>query len=101
MASARRIQRTNAYLLYQKDVYGCHSKLASKRVTRNPFLKLHPYWASAKELRGLLEWCPDSSLQKPEPRSWWNFFGSESGQGDGDRSSGWDLIYRGRLPWDH
>jgi hypothetical protein len=97
----RLIQLKNAYLPFQGDLYGCHSKLASKRIARNPFLRFHPYWASAKELRGLLEWCPDDRLQKPEPRSWWNVFGSGSRRGDGDRDSGWDLVYPGQLPWDN
>ena len=94
------IQLTNAYLPYKKDAYGCHSTLVSKRTTRNSFLRFHPYWASAKELRGLLEWCPDGRLRKPKPRPWWKF-GSENGRGGGDRDSDWDLIYPGRLPWDH
>ena len=93
------IQLANAFLPYKKDTYGCHSTLVSKRTARNPFLRFHPYWASAKELRELLEWCPDSRLRKPEPRPWWSFR-SESG-GGGERDSGWDLVYRGQLPWDH
>jgi len=95
------VQHTNAYLLYKEDAYGCHSALASKRIARNPFLRFHPYWASAKELRGLLEWCPDGRLREPESRPWWNFFSSRSAQGGGDRDSGWDLVYPGRLPWGH
>ena len=97
----RRIQLANAYLPYKQDAYGCHSILASKRTARNPFLRFHPYWASAKELRELLEWCPDGRLQKPEPRPWWKFLGSDNERGGGDEDSGWDLIYRGQLPWDH
>jgi len=98
---ARKGELANTHLLYKKDAYGCHSTLASKRIARNPFLRLHPYWASAKELRGLLDWCPDGRFQEPEPRSWWNFFDSGSRQDSGDRDSGWDIVYRGRLPWDH
>lgn len=89
----------NAYLPYTKDMYGCHSTLAAKRVARNPFLRFHPYWASAKELRGLLEWCPDGRFRKQERRPWWNFFDSESGRRDGDEDSDWDLVYPGQLPW--
>lgn len=101
MVLTRPIQFTNAYLPYKKDTYGCHSTLVSKRIARNPFLRFHPYWASAKELRGLLEWCPDSRLRKPKPRPWWNFFRSDSGPDGGGGDSGWDLVYRGQLPWDH
>jgi len=101
MDESKKGELTNAYLPYKKDAYGCHSTLVSKRITRNPFLRFHPYWASAKELRELLEWCPDGRYQKPKPRSWWKFFGSESGHSNGDRDSGWNLVYQGQLPWDN
>jgi len=97
---AKHGELTNAYLPYQMDLYGCHSELVSKRIARNPFLRFHPYWASAKELRGLLEWCPDGRSQNSRRRPWWNLFGSESGRSDGDKDSAWDLVYTGRLPWD-
>ncbi|KAF9787869.1 hypothetical protein BJ322DRAFT_1105910 [Thelephora terrestris] len=97
---AKHGELTNAYLPYKRDTYGCHSKLASKRIARNPFLRFHPYWASAKELRGLLEWCPDGGSQKPERNSWWNFFGSVNERGNSGRDSDWDSVYPGELPWD-
>lgn len=96
---AKQGELTNAYFPFMRDTYGCHSKLASKRIARNPFLRFHPYWASAKELRGLLEWCPDGRFQRQGRRPLRNFLESETGEGD--RDSGWDLAYPGRLPWDN
>ena len=95
------VQLANAYLPFKKDLYGCHSKLASKRIARNPFLRFHPYWASAKELRALLEWCPDGRSRKPGRRLWWNMFDSDSRRDDGGGDSSWDLVYPGQLPWDN
>lgn len=70
--SARIGEVKNGYAPYQLDLYGCHDFLLAKRRTRNPFLRFHPYHASAPELRGLLEWCPDDA----------------------------GMVYNGPLPWD-
>ncbi|KAG6370959.1 hypothetical protein JVT61DRAFT_10671 [Boletus reticuloceps] len=73
--TARQGELKNGYHPYTLDIYGCHDFLASKRRGRNPFLRFHPYHASAPELRGLLEWCPDDPkaiYQGPLP---WEVFG--------------------------
>ncbi|KAI9572340.1 hypothetical protein HD554DRAFT_1672370 [Boletus coccyginus] len=57
--TAREGELKNGYQPYTLDVYGCHDVLVSKRRGRNPFIRFHSYHASAPELRGLLEWCPD------------------------------------------
>ncbi|KAF9231405.1 hypothetical protein BU15DRAFT_56157 [Melanogaster broomeanus] len=72
ITTAREGEFRNGYQPYTLDVYGCHDFLLSKRRGRNPFIRFHSYHASAPELRGLLEWCPD------DPKE----------------------IYRGPLPWD-
>lgn len=72
LARAQEGELQNGYLPYSNDVYGCHDFLLAKRRARNPALRFHPYHASAPELRGLLEWCPN------DPRE----------------------IYRDPLPWD-
>ncbi|KAH7888318.1 hypothetical protein F5I97DRAFT_1803768 [Phlebopus sp. FC_14] len=72
LQTAREGELMNGYKPYIADVYGCHNFLLSKRRARNPSLRFHPYHASAPELRGLLEWCPDDPTE----------------------------IYQGRLPWD-
>lgn len=33
---------------YLKDTYGCHSELISKRKSRNPYRRYHPYHTSGK-----------------------------------------------------
>ncbi|KAG1809466.1 hypothetical protein EV424DRAFT_1422997 [Suillus variegatus] len=70
--SARIGEVKNGYAPYQLDLYGCHDFLLAKRRARNPFLRFHSYHASAPELRGLLEWCPDDA----------------------------GMVYNGPLPWD-
>ncbi|KAG1870472.1 hypothetical protein C8R48DRAFT_760590 [Suillus tomentosus] len=70
--SARIGEVKNGYAPYQLDLYGCHDFLLAKRRARNPFLRFHSYHASAPELRGLLEWCPDDA----------------------------GMVYNGLLPWD-
>lgn len=70
-------QRQNGYLPYLQDVYGCHDFLLSKRRSRNPFNRFHPYFTSSPELVGLFNWCPGPS---------------EGGQ---------TALYMGPLPWDN
>ncbi|KAG2072261.1 hypothetical protein BDR04DRAFT_1096845 [Suillus decipiens] len=70
--SARIGEVANGYAPYELDLYGCHGFLLAKRRARNPFLRFHSYHASAPELRGLLEWCPDDAR----------------------------MVYDGPLPWD-
>ncbi|KAG1745444.1 uncharacterized protein EDB91DRAFT_1120901 [Suillus paluster] len=70
--SARMGEVNNGYAPYNIDLYGCHDFLLAKRRGRNPFLRFHSYHASAPELRGLLEWCPDDAR----------------------------MVYDGPLPWD-
>ena len=70
-------QLQNGYLPYTEDTYGCHGVLLAKRRARNPFLRHHPYYSSAPELRALLDWCPDQ----------------DSG---GDQTD----VFPGPLPWD-
>lgn len=70
--SARIGEVKNGYAPYKLDLYGCHDFLLAKRRARNPFLRFHSYHASAPELRGLLEWCPDDER----------------------------MVYDGPLPWD-
>ncbi|KAF9219610.1 hypothetical protein BS17DRAFT_716987 [Gyrodon lividus] len=72
LATARQGEFKNGYQPYTLDLYGCHDFLLSKRRARNPFIRFHSYHASAPELRGLIEWCPDDPKQ----------------------------IYQGPLPWD-
>ncbi|KIY43292.1 hypothetical protein FISHEDRAFT_53741 [Fistulina hepatica ATCC 64428] len=67
-------EKTNGYLPYSQDLYGCHGYLQSKRLQRNPFARFHSYYTSSPELSSLLDWCPDSS--------------------SGTR------LFDGRLPWD-
>ena len=74
-SSLRQLQ--NGYLPYTEDTYGCHGVLLAKRRARNPFLRHHPYYSSAPELRALLDWCPDQ----------------DSG---GDQTD----VFPGPLPWD-
>lgn len=48
---------------FLKDAYGCHGQLAQKRKNRNHFRRFHPYFSSAPEMAGLMDWCPrDNSL---------------------------------------
>ncbi|KIK98578.1 hypothetical protein PAXRUDRAFT_133925 [Paxillus rubicundulus Ve08.2h10] len=71
VATAREGEFTNGYKPYTLDLYGCHDFLLSKRRSRNPFIRFHSYHASAPELRGLLEWCPDDSqVIYPGPLPW-------------------------------
>jgi len=86
----------NAYLPYQKDLYGCHTLLLSKRTSRNPFMRFHPYFTSAPELRGLLSWCPDDLSSN----SWWSRLFSSSRTESSQESGRWSMLYPGRLPWD-
>ncbi|KAK4704890.1 hypothetical protein P7C70_g1323, partial [Phenoliferia sp. Uapishka_3] len=53
------------------DSYGCKGSLLAKRRQRNPYRRYHPYYSSAPELTGLLDYCP-----------------TKNG------------VYDGRLPWD-
>ncbi len=66
-----KLERTNAYSLFDKDMYGCHGKLLAKRKARNPTRRFHPYFSSAPEIAGLLNWCPpdQSGLQGIYPES--------------------------------
>ncbi|GAA5839997.1 hypothetical protein JCM3766R1_000636 [Sporobolomyces carnicolor] len=65
-------EKQNGYKPFEKDLYGCHAFLGSKRQTRNPYRRFHGYHSSAPELRGILEYCPDQG----------------------------DTLYDGTLPWD-
>ncbi|PFH52063.1 hypothetical protein AMATHDRAFT_74551 [Amanita thiersii Skay4041] len=67
----------NGYIPYLKDLYGCHSFLASKRRRRNPHLRFPPYIHSTPHLAFLLNWCP------------------------GPTEKGASTIFAGDLPWDH
>lgn len=64
-------QRQNGYLLFEKDMYGCHGALLNKRKARNPARRFHPYFSSAPEIAGLLNWCPPDQigLQGTYPQS--------------------------------
>ena len=70
-------QRKNGYLPYSVDTYGCHDVLLSKRRSRNPFIRFHPYFTSSPELAPLFNWCPSSSV-------------------DGGQTA----VFSGPLPWD-
>ncbi|KAG9316202.1 hypothetical protein JVU11DRAFT_2228 [Chiua virens] len=72
---AREGERANGYKPYTLDTYGCHDFLLAKRRNRNPFIRFHPYHASAPELRGLLEWCPDDSKEVYQGPLPWDVFG--------------------------
>ena len=92
-------KRENGYKPFERDLYGCHDFLGKKRKSRNPYRRFHGYHSSgtvalislrvsssllefdqltnvlsdgtAPELRGILEYCPET----------------------GDR------VYEGKLPW--
>ena len=64
-------ERTYGLEPFQRDPMGCHDLLLSKRRSRNPFRRIHPYHTSAPELAPFLEWCPDD----------------------------YTSLYPGRLPW--
>ena len=64
-------ERTFGLEPYQRDPMGCHDLLLSKRRSRNPYRRVHPYYTSAPELAPFLELCPDDYV----------------------------LPYPGRLPW--
>ncbi|GAA5876767.1 hypothetical protein JCM16303_006280 [Sporobolomyces ruberrimus] len=64
-------ERENGYKPFERDLYGCHDFLGKKRKSRNPYRRFHGYHSSAPELRGILEYCPET----------------------GDR------VYEGKLPW--
>lgn len=69
---AQKKELHNSYLPFQKDLYGCHSKLVEKKLARNPYWRTAPYILSTPAIKGLLEWCPNEE----------------------------DKIYEGKLPWD-
>ena len=71
------LQRTNGYLPYSSDTYGCHSLLLSKRRQRNPHARFHPYILSSPELASLFSWCPDVNRE------------------------GETHLFAGKLPWDN
>ncbi|KIJ67497.1 hypothetical protein HYDPIDRAFT_108288 [Hydnomerulius pinastri MD-312] len=75
IVAAREGELRNGYKPYTLDVYGCHDFLLSKRRGRNPFLRFHPYHASAPEMRGLLEWCPDDPKEVYQGPLPWDVFG--------------------------
>ncbi|WFD30582.1 hypothetical protein MSPP1_001603 [Malassezia sp. CBS 17886] len=62
---AQSLQGDRAYALFEYDMYGCHGKLLEKRRHRNAGRRLPPYTSTAKEMAGLLDWCPadHSALQ--------------------------------------
>ncbi|KAI0089908.1 hypothetical protein BDY19DRAFT_941410 [Irpex rosettiformis] len=73
---AREGEEINGYIPYMRDIYGCHGVLLSKRRSRNPHIRYHPYFISAPELGALFNWCPVSV--------------------DGVSNE----LFRGPLPWD-
>ncbi|KAF8348176.1 hypothetical protein F5887DRAFT_1254581 [Amanita rubescens] len=75
--SAQQGEIENGYNPYSRDLYGCHSFLASKRQQRNTHSRFHPYYSSSPELNALFSWCPDAM------------------------NGGSSAIFSGRLPWDH
>ncbi|KAI0692605.1 hypothetical protein BC835DRAFT_1277460 [Cytidiella melzeri] len=74
---AREGEKTNGYVPYSQDNYGCHDVLLSKRRSRNPQIRFHSYFTSAPELSALFNWCPSPA--------------------DGGGST---AAFRGPLPWD-
>ncbi|GHJ84673.1 hypothetical protein NliqN6_1075 [Naganishia liquefaciens] len=70
------------YQPFTEDPYGCFPPLSLKRLSRNPFMRYHPYHSSTPELAGLLEWCPDHKIQP------------EAGK------PSLDGLYPLRLPWE-
>jgi len=109
MESGKQGELANAYLPYKKDIYGCHTSLLSKRASRNPFVRFHPYWVSAQELRGLLTWCPGDDAAAYEGSWWSHLFGSKGVKSskdgseavvNGEETGAWTAVFPGRLPWD-
>ena len=56
-------EKLNGLQPYTADVYGCKGTLLAKRRQRNPHRRIHPYFTSNNELRGLLEYCPDEGTR--------------------------------------
>lgn len=75
------LQLKYGYQPFTEDPYGCFPPLSLKRLSRNPFMRYHPYHSSTPELAGLLEWCPDHKVQP-----------------DAGKPS--DGLYPLRLPWE-
>lgn len=55
-------ERREGYLRFQKDLYGCHSGLKSKKEARNPYRMRNGYGESCPEIRALLEYCPKDGV---------------------------------------
>ncbi|PWN27754.1 hypothetical protein BDZ90DRAFT_232149 [Jaminaea rosea] len=68
-------EKIKGFALFERDMYGCHGRLLSKRRDRNPTRRFHPYYTSAPEIADLLNWCPGDNL-------------------------GLQGVYRDSLPWD-
>ncbi|KDN45066.1 hypothetical protein K437DRAFT_256721 [Tilletiaria anomala UBC 951] len=64
-------EQQDGYKLFERDMYGCHGELLAKRKSRNPARRFHPYFSSAPEIAGLLNWCPPDGvgLQGTYPKS--------------------------------
>lgn len=65
------------FLPFQDDMYGCLPPLSTKRTSRNPFARYHPYHVSCPEIAGLLEFC------SPQ-----------------EKSNGMASLYSTELPWE-
>lgn len=63
LAGERRVVKA-----FEEDLYGCaEHTLFDKRMTRNPFVRSHPYRSSSPEIAPLLDWCGPALFQRALP----------------------------------
>lgn len=52
-----KLEHENALQLFEKDPFGCGDKLMRKKIKRNPYNSIHPYYISNPILYPLLNYC--------------------------------------------
>lgn len=68
--ATNKLQNKFGYTPYSEDLYGCHGQLLEKRKSRNPFLRVPPYYGTNTELLELLHYCPKGRHVFPGSLPW-------------------------------
>ncbi|THH04302.1 hypothetical protein EW145_g5625 [Phellinidium pouzarii] len=92
-------ERTNGYLPYSYDLYGCHEMLLEKRRARNRHHHAHPYHIAAPEIAPLLEWCPGIDAAA-DSRGRLAFGPEKSKNVPIGKADSYSQVFDGPLPWD-